>query len=1295
MASESPAQPRVAVAAIVCRRDVASRVTSAALISVGRGEARASLRLRASQRAGEKLDKSVKKTREMGRKAKKQNLGRRCWRSLCRMEEWKLALLLFTSSLSVWGLCTLVLPCAPSLLAVLALGLFMIWWPSGKAKGPCIPGRDPPGTNPGLAFQGQGTSAGKCRWESRRKDPIGASNSWEDTEGSTESLKAGWGKPQEGEWWESSCGGAAASAGKLPWEPGDACRGGNVSAASSSELLGNLPSVASMEDPRSLADSLDITQICLDLLGKLKEMQDSSAPILPEAMRKEFLVCLRCRRCLTGSCPHCCEPAAEQDLPTLAVVLSAMDILVHEEDLQLQVVLGFELAVGGQLLYTWEKTQCLPEMAFERCEECNAPLPRSPGESESLQASFPTFGAQGTAKGQLSLARQDARAPPARQARAKCSDTGSADLPSLPSLAPTWPLPPWAQPPSPMALDRLRRAGTEPLPWVGYKGLGQGLSLQRICQSWSKLKTGVRRSVGAEQGWLCMAGSSAPSGPTEGDQMLPFDLRFKVDALFHAMVMEARTVDLSEEVRELLLDYVRPPDKDSSGHVQQTDPGPGSEDRIAARRRRIAARLDAKRREALGEDAELQVAEEEEEQRNSHKQIEESRERLAKLLFDGVQMVTNIQVAADLRETQRRAEEAELKLQRVEKLENEAKSSTDKFEEITSKWALATELTIPQELWQLLNQQQQQCALLLAEKNKLIGDLQQELKNKDEQYVQAIKKQSDDIHLLLERMEEQIRIMLKTYRHKLRQIEKAFELERRELLDNNRKKWEEAIQAHKAQELEYLRARMRKVEEFEKQLNWLRVQDEEEYNSMKIQLENDVQNLEKQLQQMKAVYQLNQEKLEYNLQVLKKQDEENTIIRSRQKRKLNRLHSLLNNLRTKLAKQEKQFREENQSLAANCERITAQCKEVQRRMRHFAVSDAEKFTEVWLMNEEEAKGLMRKALDADRIIHTQQLGLPWEEPRYWFLNNVGPLGHYKAKRMATELAAEVLAESSSEGQEEEGREKKEEVGSGEGGKEDTAKAEDRVTPLQNISKKTAKRILELVSDESGFLIESRLLRPLRALGRHERTLVKLDSIFAALDIDSEDDLYQLVDFFLKYKAQEVAVSQSQGSPGGEDVTDPAEDREDGGSGAQRDELKSPRSSLGSLPPVYIHADDVLKILKAFVQDLDKLREKERPAKEVLPLRDSSQDGEYWEALAHVIPEPTLKLWDALAVALEEYHEVLTRRASLLADAAVLQRQNSELCLLLEEYVSSGVNNKLLSPPTQWMDLSLCCPGEAQ
>lgn len=75
--------------------------------------------------------------------------------------------------------------------------------------------------------------------------------------------------------------------------------------------------------------------------------------------------------------------------------------------------------------------------------------------------------------------------------------------------------------------------------------------------------------------------------------------------------------------------------------------------------------------------------------------------------------------------------------------------------------------------------------------------------------------------------------------------------------------------------------------------------------------------------------------------------------------------------------------------------------------RQFATINTQKFLELWLMNEEEAKGLMRKVLDADRIIHTQQLGLLWSEPSYWFLNNMGPIIQ-KGNRTATALAQEAL-----------------------------------------------------------------------------------------------------------------------------------------------------------------------------------------------------------------------------------------------------------------------------------------------
>ncbi|XP_067414566.1 dynein regulatory complex protein 1 [Emydura macquarii macquarii] len=705
---------------------------------------------------------------------------------------------------------------------------------------------------------------------------------------------------------------------------------------------------------------------------------------------------------------------------------------------------------------------------------------------------------------------------------------------------------------------------------------------------------------------------------------------------------------------------------------------PEPEERIAARRLRIAARLEAKRREALGEDPDAKKAEAEELSR-SHKQTEESRQRLAKLLSDGTQLVTNIQVAADARETQRRAEEDELKRQRLEKLENESKTNQDKFEEITSKWGSAKKKIIPQDLWDVLNQQQQQCALLIEEKNKLISELQQELKSKDDQYVKDLKKQSDDINLLVERMEEQIRNLMKTYRRELTQIEKAFELERRELLSSNKKKWDQAIQAHNAQELENLITRMKKVEEYEKQLNQLRVQDAEEYATIKIQLENDVQILEQQLQQMKAVYQLNQEKLEYNFQVLKKRDEENTIIKSQQKRKLNRLHDVLNNLRMKLAKQIKQFQEENQTLTADYKRIVEQYKDLQRTMRHFAAIDAQKFLEIWLMNEEEAKGLMWKALDADRIIHTQQLGLPWVEPDFWFLDNVGPIVHRKAIKSASKLAQEVMALTDSSQQEEEEE-------SAEGGRKE---AGDEVKPPRHISAKSVKQILELLCDESGFLIESKLLGLLQPLERHERSLMKLDAIFAALEIDNADDVYQMVDFFLKFKSQQVLSGQSKewaAEEGREELAvDAVKDEE--GAVARKEDGKAQLSSTASLASLLFHPDDILKALKAFVWHFQKPRDKRPQVKKVMEERDNSKDSEYWEALANVIPEPKLKVWDALEAALEKYYFVLSQRSQLITELAGLQQQNAELHMLLHQYLTSKVNEELLIPPTHMLELT--------
>ena len=46
-------------------------------------------------------------------------------------------------------------------------------------------------------------------------------------------------------------------------------------------------------------------------------------------------------------------------------------------------------------------------------------------------------------------------------------------------------------------------------------------------------------------------------------------------------------------------------------------------------------------------------------------------------------------------------------------------------------------------------------------------------------------------------------------------------------------------------------------------------------------------------------------------------------------------------------------------------------------------TDSKKFQDVWCMNEEEAKELVNKILEQDRILHEVQMGIPWEAPDVW------------------------------------------------------------------------------------------------------------------------------------------------------------------------------------------------------------------------------------------------------------------------------------------------------------------------
>ncbi|MCJ8732323.1 hypothetical protein PDJAM_G00210080 [Pangasius djambal] len=648
--------------------------------------------------------------------------------------------------------------------------------------------------------------------------------------------------------------------------------------------------------------------------------------------------------------------------------------------------------------------------------------------------------------------------------------------------------------------------------------------------------------------------------------------------------------------------------KDEAGpSVEAENP----EARIEARRNRSAARVQARRRQELGDDFQ-EKEETKEEDRPSQRQMEQSERNMSKLKAEGTELMTNILVAADARESKRREELREANRLRLEKLENEAKSSTEKFDKIMSKWTEAKTKVIHQELRDDLRKQQQLCWQIIEDKNKLISELQQELKGRDDRFVKDRKREADEVDLLIERMQEQISSLKKDYRKELDLIE-----------------------------LEYLLQRMKMLEEHEALLDRLRVESAEEYNKIKIKLETDVQRLEQDLQERKATYQLNQEKLEYNVQMLKKYEEEYAVTKAQQIRKITKLQDIRNNLKKKCAIQEKQSREEIQSLTNKYKRLMQQYKDIQNRIRHFAAVDAKRYEEVWLMNEDEAKHLVSRAVELDRIVHEQVLGLTWSPPPMPFMDHSCPK---QPQRTAQQVAAQVL------GEEDETHDRAERERST---LEDSGSLE---SSMVGVDRKTVKRLLELLCDEMGFLIESKLLKLLSSMEKNEQTSLKLDSIFSALGIENEEDINKMTKFFLKYKQEQIEKENIS-------VNNQAE----------RD------SNL-------IHPNELLRALRAFTAQYCKAREipQHKGSTLVLERMNDSEVEAYWKNIAIVIPESKLKVWRALEAGLKKYHTELTKRSKLLTETQQLKQQNSELRMLLHKYQNSKVNAELMIPPTQMM-----------
>jgi dynein regulatory complex protein 1 len=644
-----------------------------------------------------------------------------------------------------------------------------------------------------------------------------------------------------------------------------------------------------------------------------------------------------------------------------------------------------------------------------------------------------------------------------------------------------------------------------------------------------------------------------------------------------------------------------------------------AEDRIAARRKRAEAKLRLEKEEAEGKkDKSNEV---QEEPSLGKQQVADSTAVLERIKTETWDELTGIRVRFDDQENQRRIVEENNRLDRYEALQIEAVTSGRKNAAVEMKWADLLNMDIPQELNEQLQLQKSACQQIIESKDRRIRDFQTEIKNKDEEYVKMLKQQSADITSLVKGMRDQYNTLRKHYETQLEDIEEAFEKERSELMKKNKDEIDELFERRRQmEETEFLERRQERERGFQQQIEELRTHNADDYNKCKIALEKGIQELEQHLEKMISTYTLNKEKLDYNLQVLTERNKEHQAIQSSYKNRLNKLRETLNNLMTKYMNLDTKFKNENMNLTDEYKRLTKQFKDLQEKFHHFEQADEKKFREVWEMNEEEVRVLVDKVLKADRLLHEQQLGHEWVQP--------------KQEQLDAEL--ETFSESGSTT-----------------GKSTAIESTVGQSVSGKYSSTKVKKVLDLVKEETQFLLDIKVREQIAALAQEQKDVVQIDAILRYIGVESQEDVDLLVSTF--YNGQD-------------------EDDE----------------------TLMVEADEVLNHLKEFIQEKENLRtadvvpDKKKKARTQQLGSESEaekkarvrrEERKFWEKKGHVIPDMNFRVWRALDVALKKYYALLQQRSKAIDGAVSMQKQNEELKQLLDQYLASKVNEELQVPPT--------------
>ncbi|KAH8306516.1 hypothetical protein KR018_005886 [Drosophila ironensis] len=646
-------------------------------------------------------------------------------------------------------------------------------------------------------------------------------------------------------------------------------------------------------------------------------------------------------------------------------------------------------------------------------------------------------------------------------------------------------------------------------------------------------------------------------------------------------------------------------------------------------------------------------------------QLEISSERLDELVRFGNELVTNVRVANERRELNRRLFETTQRNQMQLKLQRESVETMARFSNIKDRWTELEEINEPMMLWDQIEEQKKRIAEIMTRKDEMIAACQAEVDRMNAKYEFDRERQAQDLCCLVERVDHQVETLKEAYKEHLQMLRHTIEEERQIFAVSAVEKWRTFFNAMNANFEEKANLVRTREQFYAQQTQLINESQEELTKSTRIRLEKECERLELELRRTRDNVLMNSEKLDYNYQVLQKRNEENVIINNQQKRRVARLHEAISRTRRGLKNLYLTGKRNIARLSSDIHKLHTNINDMESKAHQARINNRDKFDRIWEINYKELNVLVDRVYHIDRIIHEQQLAMPWIRP-YPAIQNIN-----KGKRKSITSGVGRVPKSRALSK-------------------SAAKQRSDIKELPPESLRLMRNLIRKLADRGGFLIEERLLKILEPYSEEDKCLVRIDNIFAALRIRHLRDVQELTKVFMPYtycpncqpqglsprKCAEVFMKDQKPGRLMERKTQVAKTDEqarkaslDGNDVFQAKAdiaaRKCPNHYLVMEPALCLHA------MNLFTSKMHKQMYEHEPttnlnAVNLIQITDT-EIREFWRQFGACFPPAKIKLWKTLEHGLNHYVEVLKMRVQYDAEVVFLRRQNEELRHLLQKF----------------------------